>query len=123
MSRPCVSSICFSALFRSLISSLSRVFAAAYADRILVIATPDPASLRDAAEAADQLARMGKENVRLIVNRVGGKTHEEEISLDYTVEPKRKLEKWAAYEVEWFRPTITQWPHGYVNTLEVELRE
>ncbi|MCR5552507.1 MAG: AAA family ATPase [Oscillospiraceae bacterium] len=45
-------------------------FAAAYADRILVIATPDPASLRDAAEAADQLARMGKENVRLIVNRV-----------------------------------------------------
>jgi septum site-determining protein MinD len=44
--------------------------AAAYADRILVIATPDPASLRDAAEAADQLARMGKENVRLIVNRV-----------------------------------------------------
>ena len=59
---------------------------------------------------------------RLIVNRVGGKTREEEISLDYTVEPKRKLEKLDAYAVEWFRPTVTQWPHGYVNTLEVELR-
>lgn len=59
---------------------------------------------------------------RLIVNRANGKTHEEEISLDYTVEPKRKLEKWAAYAVEWFRQTITKWPVGYVNTLEVELR-
>ena len=59
---------------------------------------------------------------RLIVNRVGGKTQAEEISLDYTVEPKRKLEKLDAYAVECFRPTVTQWPHGYVNTLEVELR-
>ena len=60
---------------------------------------------------------------RLIINRANGKSHEEEISLDYTVEPKRKLEKWAGAEVEWFRPTISQWPVGYVNTLEVELRE
>lgn len=59
---------------------------------------------------------------RLIVNRANGKTLEEEISLDYTVEPKRKLEKWDGFEVEWFRPTITRWPVGYVNTLEVELR-
>ena len=60
---------------------------------------------------------------RLIINRANGKSHEEEISLDYTVEPKRKLGKWDAAEVEAFRPTITQWPVGYVNTLEVELRE
>lgn len=59
---------------------------------------------------------------RLIVNRANGKSHEEEISMDYTVEPKRKLSKWDGAEVEWFRPTITQWPHGYVNTVEVELR-
>lgn len=60
---------------------------------------------------------------RLIVNRANGKSHTEEISLDYTVEPKRKMGKWDKAEVEWYRPTITQWPHGYVNTLEVELRE
>lgn len=59
---------------------------------------------------------------RLIVNRVDGKTQIEEISLDYTVVSKRKLEKLDAYAVEWFGPTVTQWPHGYVNTLEVELR-
>jgi len=60
---------------------------------------------------------------RLNINRANGKTQEEEISLDYTVEPKRKLSKWDGAEVEWFRPTITQWPHGYVDTLEVDLRE
>ena len=59
---------------------------------------------------------------RLIVNQANGKSHAEEISLDYTVEPKRKLEKRDGFVVEWFRPTITQWPVGYVNTLEVELR-
>ena len=59
---------------------------------------------------------------RPIVNRANGKSHTEEISLDYTVEPKRKLQKWDGFEVEWFRPTITRWPVGYVNTLEVELR-
>lgn len=58
----------------------------------------------------------------LIVNRADGKTLEGEISLDYTVEPKRKLETWDSYEVERFSPTITRWPVGYVNTLEVELR-
>lgn len=59
---------------------------------------------------------------RLIVNRANGTSRAEEINLDYTVEPKRKLRRWDGAEVEWFRPTITQWPHGYVNTLEVELR-
>lgn len=59
---------------------------------------------------------------RLIVNQANGKSHTEEISLDYTVEPKRKLAKWDGAEVEWFKATVTQWPHGYVNTVEVELR-
>lgn len=44
--------------------------AVAYADRVLVVATPDPASLRDAAETADQLSLMGKQEVKLVVNRV-----------------------------------------------------
>ena len=45
-------------------------FAATFADRVLVVATPDPASLRDAAGTADQLSLMGKQSVKLIVNRV-----------------------------------------------------
>lgn len=44
--------------------------AVGYADRILVVATPDPASLRDAANTADQLRLMGKQAVNLVVNRV-----------------------------------------------------
>ena len=59
---------------------------------------------------------------RLIVTRPDGKVRTMEINLDYTVEPKRKLEKRDGFEVEWFRPTITRWPVGYVSTLEVELR-
>ena len=45
-------------------------FATLYADRILIVATPDPASLRDAGGTADQLRRMGKQDLRLVVNRV-----------------------------------------------------
>ena len=45
-------------------------FAVTFADRILVVATPDPASLRDAAETADQLSLMGKQDIKLVVNRV-----------------------------------------------------
>ena len=45
-------------------------FATLYADRILVAATPDPAALRDAGGAADQLHLMGKEDLSLVVNRV-----------------------------------------------------
>ena len=41
-----------------------------YADRCLVISTPDPASMRDAARTAELLSLDGKEEVRLIVNRV-----------------------------------------------------
>ena len=45
-------------------------FASVYADRILIVATPDPASLRDAAGTADQLHLMGKQELRLVVNRI-----------------------------------------------------
>lgn len=44
--------------------------ASCYADRCLVISTPDPASLRDAGCAADLLSLDGKEELHLIVNRV-----------------------------------------------------
>lgn len=44
--------------------------ATAHADRLLVISTPDPASLRDAERAAELLHIEGKEEVRLIVNRI-----------------------------------------------------
>lgn len=41
-----------------------------YADEILVVSTPDPASLRDAACAADLLALDNPTELKLIVNRV-----------------------------------------------------
>lgn len=41
-----------------------------YADRYLLVATPDPASIRDAGCAADLLSLDGKEELHLIVNRV-----------------------------------------------------
>ncbi len=44
--------------------------AAKFADRILLITAPDPASVRDAARAGQVLEQMGKTNVRLIVNRI-----------------------------------------------------
>lgn len=44
--------------------------AARYADRVLLVTGPDPAAIRDAARAAEELERMGKTNVRLIVNRI-----------------------------------------------------
>ena len=40
-----------------------------FADRCLVISTPDPASMRDAGCAADLLILDGKETLQLIVNR------------------------------------------------------
>lgn len=59
---------------------------------------------------------------RLIVTRPDGKSRTMEISLDYTAVPNVKLARRNEDEVVSFRPTITQWPVGYVNTLEVELR-
>jgi len=44
--------------------------AAKSADRVILVTAPDPASIRDARQAADQLELMGKQNVRLIVNRI-----------------------------------------------------
>ena len=40
------------------------------ADRCIIVCTPDPASLRDAACAADLLELRGRRDVRLVVNRV-----------------------------------------------------
>lgn len=47
--------------------------AAKAADRIILVTGPDPASIRDAKQAAEALERMGKQNVRLIVNRISKK--------------------------------------------------
>lgn len=41
-----------------------------YADRCIVVSTPDPASMRDAGCAADLLSLDGKEELQLVVNRV-----------------------------------------------------
>lgn len=46
---------------------------AKFADRIIVVTGPDPASVRDAARAGELLELMGKTNVRLIVNRISRK--------------------------------------------------
>ena len=47
--------------------------AARFADRIFLVTGPDPAAVRDAARASDVLELMGKENIRLIVNRINKK--------------------------------------------------
>lgn len=47
--------------------------AARFADRILLVTGPDPAAVRDAARASQVLESMGKENIRLIVNRINKK--------------------------------------------------
>lgn len=59
---------------------------------------------------------------RLHVERARGQTGTQEISLDYTVEPDMKLARWDRAEVITIKPTVTLWPVGYVNTLEVILR-
>ncbi len=47
--------------------------AAKAADRIILVTGPDPASIRDAKQAAQVLEQMGKKNVRLIINRISKK--------------------------------------------------
>ena len=47
--------------------------AARFADRIVLVTGPDPASVRDASRAAEVLEQMGKTNIRLIVNRISKK--------------------------------------------------
>ncbi len=46
---------------------------ARYADRIILVTGFDPASVRDATQASALLERMGKNNIRLIINRVNEK--------------------------------------------------
>lgn len=58
-------------------------FATLYADRVLIVAAPDPAALRDAAGTADQLHLMGKQDVKLVVNRVTPAAFR---ALDWTVD-------------------------------------
>lgn len=47
--------------------------AAKFADRIILVTGPDPAAVRDAARAGQLLESMGKENIRLVVNRINKK--------------------------------------------------
>lgn len=47
--------------------------AARFADRILLVTGADPAAIRDAAKTAEVLETMGKNNVRLVVNRISKK--------------------------------------------------
>ena len=46
---------------------------AAYADQVLLVTCPEPAAVRDAERAGQILQQMGKENIRLVVNRVNKK--------------------------------------------------
>lgn len=47
--------------------------AASFADRCLLVTGPSPAAIRDAEHTGNLLELMGKENVRLIVNRISKK--------------------------------------------------
>lgn len=47
--------------------------AARFAERILLVTLADPAAVRDASRAGQCLERMGKQDVRLVVNRVNGR--------------------------------------------------
>ena len=47
--------------------------ASAYADRCIIVTGPGPAAIRDAERTGQLLELMGKQNVRLIVNRVNRK--------------------------------------------------
>ena len=47
--------------------------AARFADRMLLVTGPDPASVRDVTRAGELLELMGKQDVRMIVNRVDPK--------------------------------------------------
>lgn len=57
--------------------------ASKFADRILLVTGPDPAAIRDAGRIGEVLELMGKDRVRLIVNRINKKIAS---SLDLTVD-------------------------------------
>ncbi len=44
--------------------------AARYADRVMLVTGSDPAAVRDASRAVEVLEIMGKQNVRLVINRI-----------------------------------------------------
>ena len=57
--------------------------AARSADRIVLVTGPDPAAVRDAGRSAELLELMGKENIRLVVNRINKKlVNELELTVD-----------------------------------------
>lgn len=57
--------------------------AARYSDRIVLVTGADPASIRDAARAGQELRTMGKNSIRLVVNRVDPKIlYDMEITVD-----------------------------------------
>lgn len=49
---------------------------ASYADRVILVTCPEPAAIRDAYRAGELLERMGKTDVRMVVNRVNKKLFE-----------------------------------------------
>jgi septum site-determining protein MinD len=57
--------------------------AAKSADRILLVTGPDPAAVRDAGRTGELLTLMGKDRIRLVVNRISKKLASE---LDLTVD-------------------------------------
>lgn len=57
--------------------------AASFADRCILVAGPGPADLRDASAAVQALELMGKENIRLVVNRVRRKLFK---AMDITID-------------------------------------
>lgn len=57
--------------------------AAKFVDRILLVTGPDPGAIRDAGRAGELLELMGKDRVRLIVNRINKKIAS---ALDLTVD-------------------------------------
>ncbi len=57
--------------------------AAKFADRILLVTGPDPAAVRDAGRTGELLELMGKDRVRLVVNRLNKKMARElELTID-----------------------------------------
>ena len=47
--------------------------AAQFADRVILVTGADPSSIRDATRAGDVLELMGKQNVRMVINRINPK--------------------------------------------------
>ncbi len=57
--------------------------AARYADRIILVTGPDPAAVRDAGRAGELLELMGKDRVRMVINRMNRKLARElELTVD-----------------------------------------